>query len=471
MGIGYVLGLAAVAILSRLVGKEHAKWMLLVTSILVVYMLQPPLPIRNLDFWLPTLTVMFAIFGWLITRPVERAWDHKNWVTAGVIISLIVFLGIFRDLVSSISLTASLPPKAHVILIFLFGLLSLCLFLYLSRLKPYTASIVIIFLVIVLFALKSPPIATVASTVLRWAANQDISRAEALDIRWLGFSYVVFRLIHTLRDRQLGLVPDVDLREYLIYIVFFPTLVAGPIDRLERFHKDLDTLDGNFLVDFIQGAKRLVIGIGKKFILADLLAIVSLNGINIMQVGHSGWLWVLLYAYTFQIYLDFSGYTDIAIGLGRLIGIRLPENFQAPYLKPNLTLFWNSWHMTLTHWFRSYYFNPFTRWMRKSRWNSSISLFVGQLSTMVLIGLWHGVTWNFALWGAWHGLGLFLQNRWSAWITPRIEAMKLRPRWSNVLRIPGTLITFHYVAIGWVWFLMPEPGLSLNAIGKLLGWK
>ena len=123
-----------------------------------------------------------------------------------------------------------------------------------------------------------------------------------------------------------------------------------------------------------------------------------------------------MYAYAFRIFLDFSGYTDIAIALGRLLGVRLPENFAAPYLKPNIALFWNSWHMSLTQWFRAYVFNPLARRLRSATaqipdW---LACLVTQLVTMLLIGLWHGITWSFALWGLWHGIGLFVHNRWSA---------------------------------------------------------
>ena len=112
------------------------------------------------------------------------------------------------------------------------------------------------------------------------------------------------------------------------------------------------------------GGKRIIIGIFSKFVLADGLALIALNNINSRQVNSTGWLWVMLYAYAFRIFFDFSGYTDIAIGMGQLLGIQLPENFEKPYLKQNLTLFWNSWHITLAQWFRAYFFNPLTRALR-----------------------------------------------------------------------------------------------------------
>jgi D-alanyl-lipoteichoic acid acyltransferase DltB (MBOAT superfamily) len=124
--------------------------------------------------------------------------------------------------------------------------------------------------------------------------------------------------------------------------------------------------------------------------------------------------------------------------------------------------------MTLTQWFRSYFFNPFNRWMRGNKkipiW---IMILIGQLSTMVLIGLWHGITWNFILWGAWHGLGLFLQNRWSDFTKTRINPTN--PGMQKVLQIGDVLLTFHFVTLGWVFFALSEPSLSQTALMKLFG--
>jgi D-alanyl-lipoteichoic acid acyltransferase DltB (MBOAT superfamily) len=176
---------------------------------------------------------------------------------------------------------------------------------------------------------------------------------------------------------------------------------------------------------------------------------------------------VLLYAYAFQIYFDFSGYTDIAIGLGRLLGIKLPENFKAPYLKPNLTQFWNNWHMTLTQWIRAYFFNPVTRSLRSAKKPLPIPviIFITQVATMLLIGLWHGVTWNFALWGLWHGLGLFAHNRWSELTRVRFAALSLG--WQKVLNVGGMLLTFNFVALGWVFFALPQLSISFHFLRVL----
>ena len=192
---------------------------------------------------------------------------------------------------------------------------------------------------------------------------------------------------------------------------------------------------------------------------------------NALQAGSGAWLWVLLYAYALRIYFDFSGYTDIAIGLGRWLGIKLPENFDLPYLKSNLTGFWNSWHITLAQWFRSYFFNPLTRALRQARRPMSMWLIIllGQFGTMTLIGLWHGVTWNFLIWGAWHGLGLFVHNRWTEFRRGRISEPPL-PAWTGrPLTFLGWFLTFNYVTLGWVWFALPRLDQSLAVMRKLFG--
>jgi D-alanyl-lipoteichoic acid acyltransferase DltB (MBOAT superfamily) len=183
-------------------------------------------------------------------------------------------------------------------------------------------------------------------------------------------------------------------------------------------------------------------------------------------------MWVILYAYAFQIYFDFSGYTDIAIGMGRLMGVKLPENFITPYLKPNLTQFWNNWHITLTQWFRAYFFNPVTRFLRsrKHRLPIPVIIFITQLGTMLLIGLWHGVTWSFILWGLWHGVGLFLQNRWSEFIRPRLVGLENRKWLNSSLTVLSTILTFQYVALGWVWFALPNLTSSVHVFLKLFGF-
>jgi len=152
-----------------------------------------------------------------------------------------------------------------------------------------------------------------------------------------------------------------------------------------------------------------------------------------------------------------------------MVGIRLPENFNAPYLRANLTQFWNNWHITLTMWFRAYFFNPLTRFLRMRRLPVWLVIFITQFSTMVLIGAWHGLTVNFLVWGLWQGLGLFVHNRWSDAFRARFAEWASTSLRQNVLNVSGVFLTFHFVALGWVWFALPTPALAVQFFGRLLG--
>jgi D-alanyl-lipoteichoic acid acyltransferase DltB (MBOAT superfamily) len=365
--------------------------------------------------------------------------------------------------------TAAPPPRFVLFLAFIFAFsIFILLISWLSRRLLWILSAVIILLIVILIILKMPALSLQTSILIRTLTNRSIENASFTDLRWLGISYIAFRLIHVLRDKQNGRLPELSLSEFATYVVFFPSLAAGPIDRAERFAQDLRkefflTQDETFI-----GGQRILMGLFKKFVIADALAFIALNDALATQVRTTGWMWIIVYAYTFQIYFDFSGYTDIAIGIARLVGIQLPENFAAPYLKPNLTQFWNSWHMTLTQWFRSYFFNPFNRWMRgfknMSAWQM---ILIGQVATMLLIGLWHGITLNFVFWGFWHGLGLFIQNRWSDLIRTRYPNLQQDARLRPVLQIGGIVLTFHFVALGWVFFALTEPAVSWQVFLKL----
>jgi len=277
--------------------------------------------------------------------------------------------------------------------------------------------------------------------------------------------------MHTVIDRRAGRLPSVSLGEYVNYVIFFPAIAAGPIDRLERFNRNLNQSIALTLEAQLDAGTRLFRGLFKKFVIADGLAWIAFTDVLVLNIHSKMWLWIFLYVYSLRIYFDFSGYTDIAIGLGNLLGMQLPENFNAPYLKPNLTQFWNSWHMTLTQWFRSYFFNPLTRFLRSAKISLPLSLviFITQVATMVLIGLWHGITLGFLLWGLWHGVGLFIQNRWSDWIRNRVPTWAMTPAGAHMLRYSGIFLTFHFVTLGWLFFFMPDPAMAWFVILKLIG--
>ncbi len=236
-------------------------------------------------------------------------------------------------------------------------------------------------------------------------------------VRWagaflpLGISFFTFEFIHYAVDRYRGKAPAGTLGQYLAFILFFPTMVAGPIKRYQDFLPKLTEPSRAWVEDWQQGITRILVGAVKKFMIADLLTAFThhLNRTDIAQAQR----WVLplwLGAYGFKIYFDFSAYSDIAIGSARLFGIKVPENFDWPYLRTNIAEFWKHWHMSLYRWLVDYVFIP----LGGSR-TAPGRVYLNVLITMLLSGLWHGAGLNFLVWGLWHGLLLVTHRAWSNW--------------------------------------------------------
>ena len=473
MSLQNILILIASALLIRIIfpGK-HRQWVLLVASILAIYWLQPALPIRSMDFWLPTATVGLIFLSWGLTSSREQLHDPVNWLGAGLSLGTILLIGLTRFISLEGLLTATRPPQFYLVLSAIFFIsLSTFVLTRFSSLSPWRIWLGILVLLLVFIILKTPWLSYNASIGLRRIMSQDPALAKSTDLRWLGFSYVAFRLIHTLIDRLKGRLDEVMVGEYLVYTIFYPAVIAGPIDRLQRFRKDLHNPEPLSPGNMRQSGERLAVGLFRKFILADTLGLIAISETNVNQVQSAGWLWLMLIAYAFQIFLDFAGYSDIAIGSGILLGFRMPENFNNPYLKPNLTLFWNNWHMTLTQWIRGYFFFPITRHLRrKGNLPAPLIILITQMSTMLIIGLWHGITLNFVIWGAWHGLGLFIHNRWSAIVGPKVSTVSAgNPLLSLLFKVSGVCLTFLFVSLGWVWFALPTTGSALMTFTRLFG--
>jgi D-alanyl-lipoteichoic acid acyltransferase DltB (MBOAT superfamily) len=479
-----LLGFAAISLLAGVWPRVRAG-LILLASLVTLYWMQPAVPIRNLDFWLPTASIGLSACVWIITfqkkeNPDPAAGIRKrsfpqigfgdNQKTALVLLGVVLAVALSRYLNLAAYLTPTRPPELGPVLIGMFFLLALMAGLSGVSGRRWLAPLGILVLLGIFLVLKTDFLAQAAASLLRRATGQSVALASALDIRWLGFSYLAFRQIHALRDRMTGRLPECSLREFMTYSVFFPAIASGPIDRVERFLPDLRAKAALAAPSLLAGGERIARGIFKKFVVADTLAILALNVVNASQIRSPIWMWVVLYAYAFRIYFDFSGYIDIALGLGRWMGFALPENFHQPYRQPNLTAFWNSWHITLAQWFRSYFFNPLTRALRSSRkLPVGAVILIGQLATMILIGLWHGVNWNFALWGLWHGAGLFAHNRWAEWSRDRVARLESRPGLKKAYTALSTLATFHYVVLGWVWFALPTVESSGKVFLRLFG--
>ncbi len=460
------------------------QWGLMIASILAIYWLQPNLAIPYLDFALPTITIVITVIGWYLTRPTIKndeneaakvtALPRSDLITFGVMTAVVLGVSATRYLALELRLT-SRPPDIWIVAIVL-AVLALVTWGAIrvtgqhSRWLPIgMLAIIAIFIVT-----KSEFLATELSRFLRSTAGRDTSLASVADVGWLGFSYVAFRIIHTLRDRQTGTLPDLDLREYLTYVIFFPSFTAGPIDRAERFIKDFRALPDIKGVDserIIIGSTRIAIGMFKKFVIADYIARFALNSTSADQAVSTLALWILLYGYAFLLFFDFSGYSDIAIGIGILFGIQLPENFDRPYIKNNIQAFWQSWHMSLSNWVRFYIFSPLSRNLlrRKPKPPIWLIMLICHMSTMIVIGLWHGITIPFFIWGAWHGLGLFTHKMWTDRTRKWYISLKDKPQTKQAWTLVGTVITFHFVVIGWVWFALPDINTAFSVFTRLFG--
>lgn len=459
------------ALIAAMVGRlgKGRTLTLLAVSALVLYWLQPRQEPANLTFWFPTLTLAMAAISWLVTStPETRGWKENRW--AVMVLLAVVIVSDLNRYFQLKFLSVVEPPRFQWVAIAIIGILVIVLVLSRAeKLLPVALIGITVGLIVLLLILKTPSLAGRLVEIVAHIRGKEAGGQSAL--AWLGFSYVAFRLMHTTLDRRAGRLAAASLADYMNYVIFFPAITAGPIDRLERFLGDLHQPVVLGQEGWVYAGSRFFSGLFKKFVIADGLAWLAINEAFARDLQFPPSMWILLYAYSLRIYFDFSGYTDIAIGLGRLMGVQLPENFASPYLKPNLTQFWNSWHITLTQWFRPYFFNPLTRAMRSAKrplppW---LMVFIGQIATMILIGLWHGTTIGFIIWGLWHGLGLFIQNRWSAWSRSRMPAWGTSPVGASVLNVLGVLLTFHFVSLGWLFFTFQDTRLAWDVMLKLIG--
>ena len=455
-----LLGIAA--LLGQI--KRGRSLILMSVSVVIIYWLQPQTAPHNFTFWIPTITLFIIVTAWFLTAPANTRNLKQNWIAALVLIA-VIFAIITTRYFDFFQVLTFYPPRP---LIFSLTLLPLFLALFFFSLSAKAERIWqagIFTLILFVFILIRVP--DLSQNLINWV-TATLNRNSVLSpqIQWFGYSYIAFRLMHTIRDSQTKRIPTVSLDEYVNYVIFFPSLGAGPIDRIERFTPELRQPKKLENDDWVQISKRIFWGLFKKFIIADTLAIIAIDKSLVQHIQSTGWMWISLYAYAFQIYFDFSGYTDIALGMGGLLGVHLPENFRNPYLKPNIAQFWNNWHITLTQWFRAYFFNPLTRFLRKRNLPTWVTLASVQLSTMIMIGLWHGTSTNFVIWGLWHGLGLFIHNRWGAWTRQRIHPNALQQK---VLSTLGVLLTFNFVSLGWVFFALPTPALAKEALLILFG--
>ena len=256
----------------------------------------------------------------------------------------------------------------------------------------------------------------------------------------IGISFYTFQILSYVFDLYMGKVRvQKNPIRLLLYVSFFPQLIAGPIVRYETVQSEIvdrhETLD-----EFSYGLKRFITGLAKKIIIANNVAMTA----EIIYAGDpavygTAMYWVAAIAYTLQIYFDFSGYSDMAIGIGRMFGFHFLENFDNPYISRSITEFWRRWHISLSSWFRDYVYIPLGgNRGGKAKWLRNIMV------VWMLTGIWHGAEWNFVLWGLYYGVLLIAEK---LWLGRYIEKLPKVLSW---------LYTFIIVNVGWVIFNLTD---------------
>ena len=271
----------------------------------------------------------------------------------------------------------------------------------------------------------------------------------------LGISFFTFEFIHVAVDVYVGrLDRSPEPSTYAAFILFFPTMVAGPIKRFQDFEPQLAAARFDAALAS-RGVTRIAAGLAKKHILADTLSLWSDQLATSAVYGAprlaiAGW----LLAYAFKIYFDFSAYSDIAIGAGNLFGLKVPENFNWPYLSADIAEFWRRWHISLGKWIYDYVFAPLSL-----AFGGAIPIPVALIITFTICGIWHGADWHFAVWGLWHGVLLAGYHLWRVYLKKRFWAIP---------QPVAVALTFSLVVLGYAFFAL-ETGRALYVIGRIVG--
>lgn len=269
----------------------------------------------------------------------------------------------------------------------------------------------------------------------------------------LGISFYTFQQIAYLVDSYQGKTKEYDFLSYTIFVSFFPQLVAGPIVHHQEIIPQFNSLKNKFLnyKNVLSGLGLFAIGLFKKVIIADTLAKYASLGFDVHTHLSILEAWIIIFSYTFQIYYDFSGYSDMAIGVGKMFNIELPQNFNNPYIAKDIQEFWRRWHITLSRFLKDYVYIPLGG-NRKGNIRTYANLF----SVFLICGFWHGASWMFVLWGIIHGLAIIINRIWQKFniVMPKYLS------WA---------ITFLFISLSWVIFRAPNIHIAKNIYKSALG--
>ena len=303
------------------------------------------------------------------------------------------------------------------------------------------------------------------NSVLGWFGGKPLQWTKIL--LPIGISFFSFQSVTYTLDTYRGVNKPLEkLSDYVLYITMFPQLIAGPIVRYRDVAEQIRQREST-MADRLQGFYRFVIGLGKKILIADVIGLcvdkmLGPAALDPSQVGDimtriavldTGTAWLVALAYTFQIYFDFAGYSDMAIGLGRIMGFKFPENFDNPYTSRSITEFWRRWHMTLGAFIMNYLYIPLGG-NRKGTGRMYLNLWL----CFLLSGLWHGASWNFVIWGALHGFFICLDKLFLGKVMKKIGS------------VPSVILTFITVTVIWMFFRIENLNLAWTFVTRMFAF-
>jgi len=374
------------------------------------------IPYGNLYFfYILLLALLPAIILGLLGKPIRKY---------GMFVNLLFILWLFSD---------SSKTLSELVLFYVGELILVVSYLYIRR--RYTQRWIL--WITIVFSLLPLLLVKYGDTVFH------------RHITLLGISYLTFKVIQVLIETYDGLIKKINILDFTYFLLFFPTISSGPIDRSRRFINDLDKpVSSVEYQDLLRtGIYKLFNGLAYKFIIGSLIYNYWL--VKIPETHTFMNTMNYMYAYSFYLFFDFAGYSRIAIGTSYILGIKTPENFNLPFLSRDIKDFWNRWHMTLSFWFRDYLYTRFVMASLKNKWFKSrhTSSYIGFMITMTTMGIWHGTQFYYVLYGIYHGLLIITTDfieRKSKWYK---KALK-----SNGWNVVFTFITFNLVCFGFLLF-------------------
>lgn len=366
--------------------------------------------------------ILALVFGFF-----KRGW--RTWLVIATALMLIVQYSAMRDVFGNVI--------AEIFLVAAYGLLQWGITRIFLAVRAKGTNRAALY---VTLALNLLPLLFAKFAILQW---------QDYPLIFVGLSYVTFRALDVTLGIHDGLIKEIKVIPYLTFLLFFPTISSGPIDRYRRFNEDWnrERTRADFAQDVDGGIHKIFTGFLYKFILAALIKqywLDPLTGHGVLQTIS------YMYGYTLYLFFDFAGYSAFAIGFSYLLGVRTPENFNLPFLSRDIREFWNRWHMSLSFWFRDNIYNRFVFAAVKGKWfkSSQTASYLGYLITMGLMGLWHGTAAHYIVYGFYHAALLIGTN----WVDKKYKNNRLLNDAGFKWRATSIVITFHLVAFGLLMF-------------------